>query len=421
MKPSRRELFLGWSLLVLVSVLYFFANLQKVVVPGSVFNELQQQFGCAAAGITGLGAGFMYAYSFNQLTVGVLADRYGGARVIAYGGALFCLGSLLSAYTGSLWVLMFSRILTGFGASAVYLSMLKLIFRFSPGSFTLVLGIIMLIGYSGSIVSGAPFVKLSAVFGYTSCMLTIGIVTAIVYLLFVMNTIFLKKPPVDHSVKLNFSPFKTVLMRRHNLCVYLTTGIAFALFYSMQMTIGKKYMEDFTGMRPDSAGILMSIAMVISSCNAFILALLSKLCGNRRRIFIRFCGFGSLTAALMLLCAVLFELRCWQLSAAAWLLMSFAGNTTTINVALQKETNPDNQVGTALCVGNFFSYLVIAVIGSFVGWLLELVPPQQVNGIKLYSADSYLLVFIMMSVLALISAVFSLRIVETRGRQMIQK
>ena len=204
MTQSRRELFLGWSLLVLVSILYFFANLQKVVVPGSVFNELQQMFGCDAAGITGLGAGFMYAYSFNQLTVGVLADRYGGARVIACGGALFCIGALLSAYTGSLPVLMFSRVLTGFGASVVYLSMLKLIFRVSPGSFTVILGIIMLIGYSGSIVSGAPFVKLCTAFGYTRCMLVIGVVTATVYLLFVLNTVFFNKPPVDHSVKLNF-------------------------------------------------------------------------------------------------------------------------------------------------------------------------------------------------------------------------
>ena len=74
MSTERRELLLGWSLLVLVSIMYFFANLQKVVVPGSVFNELQMIFNCDAAAITGLGAGFMYAYSLNQLTVGVLAD-----------------------------------------------------------------------------------------------------------------------------------------------------------------------------------------------------------------------------------------------------------------------------------------------------------------------------------------------------------
>ena len=124
MSAERREKLLGWLLLVMVSIMYFFANLQKVVVPGSVFNELQQIFNCDAGAITGLGAGFMYVYSLNQLTVGVLADRYTGTRVIMFGGALFCLGSLMSAYSGSLGILMFSRILTGFGASVIYLSML---------------------------------------------------------------------------------------------------------------------------------------------------------------------------------------------------------------------------------------------------------------------------------------------------------
>ena len=165
MSQEARERFLGMMLLILVSIIYFFANLQKVVVPGSVFNELQMLFDCDAASVTGLGAGFMYAYSINQLTVGALADRYSGTRVIAVGGALFCIGSLLSAYSGSLGLLFVSRVLTGFGASAVYLSMLKMIFRITPESYTFVLGIIMLVGYSGSVVSGAPFVKLVEKYG----------------------------------------------------------------------------------------------------------------------------------------------------------------------------------------------------------------------------------------------------------------
>ena len=59
MSAEKRETLLGCLLLILVSIMYFFANLQKVVVPGSVFNELQGIFNCDAASITGLGAGFM--------------------------------------------------------------------------------------------------------------------------------------------------------------------------------------------------------------------------------------------------------------------------------------------------------------------------------------------------------------------------
>ncbi len=416
MSFERREKILGFLLLVLVSILYFFANLQKVVVPGSVFNELQQIFNCDAGSVTGLGAGFMYVYSLNQLTVGVLADRYSGTRVIMVGGALFCIGSLLSAYSGSLAVLMFSRILTGFGASVIYLSMLKLIFRITPENFTVVLGIIMIVGYSGSIVSGAPFVKFVNAFGYSKCMLTVGIVTVVCYALFLINVLCSKLPPVDQCVKLNLTSFKNVLKQKHNIHLYMTTGIGFAVFYSMQMTIGKKYMEDFSGLSSDKAGLLMSVTMVISSCNAFLLALLSKLAGNRRRPFMYFCGFGTLAGSLMLLSAVLFDIRAWQLSAAAWILFSFAGNCSTIQVAIQKETNPANRVGTSLSIGNCFSYLIIAIVGTLTGKLLEIFPPQIIDGIKIYGRNSYLAVFILLTVLGGMTAVNALFLKETRGK-----
>ena len=379
MSAEKRETLLGCLLLILVSIMYFFANLQKVVVPGSVFNELQGLFNCDAASITGLGAGFMYAYSINQLTVGILADRYSGARVIAVGGAIFCLGSVLSAFAPSAEILLLSRILTGFGASSVYLSMLKL-------------------------------------FGYTRCMLVTGIATLLCYILFVINVFVSKLPPVDRQVKLKLSTFKPILSRKHNLHLYFTTGVSFGVFYSMQMTIGKKYMEDFTGVSSDLAGIIMSVTMIISSCNAFFLAILSKLAGNRRLPFMRFCGFGCLTGGLMLLSAVLFDITAWPFSAAAWILFSFAGNCATIQVAMQKETNPANQVGTSLSAGNCFSYLIIAIVGSLTGTLLDLFPPQIVDGVKIYSKNSYIPVFILLTALGAVSATNSLFLKETYGK-----
>ena len=162
--------------------------------------------------------------------------------------------------------------------------------------------------------------------------------------------------------------------------------------------------------------ILMSVTMIISSCNAFLLALLNKLAGNRRRPFKYFCGFGTLTGSLMLLCATLFDLRAWQLSAAAWILFSFAGNCATIQVAMQKETNPANRVGTSLSIGNCFSYLIIAIVGTLTGKLLELFPPQIVNGIKIYGRNSYLTVFILLTVLGMITAANSLCLKETKGK-----
>ena len=45
------------------TALYFFANIQRVAVPGAVFDRLQRLYGCQAAGVAGLGAAFMFAYT----------------------------------------------------------------------------------------------------------------------------------------------------------------------------------------------------------------------------------------------------------------------------------------------------------------------------------------------------------------------
>lgn len=64
LKDERFRLWLLWGFAVL---LYFFANLQKVVIPRATFNEVQQYFSSTAGSITGLGAVFMDTYAFSQL------------------------------------------------------------------------------------------------------------------------------------------------------------------------------------------------------------------------------------------------------------------------------------------------------------------------------------------------------------------
>jgi sugar phosphate permease len=80
-KEMKNSLFLFWLCAVL---LYFIANLQKVVMPGAIFNELQEHFSATAGSVTGIGAMFMYTYAVSQLVVGLLVDRYSGARMQRY-------------------------------------------------------------------------------------------------------------------------------------------------------------------------------------------------------------------------------------------------------------------------------------------------------------------------------------------------
>ena len=72
-------------LVILGSVLYFMANLQRVAVPGAMFDTLTHDLQTTAQAVTALGSVFMYSYALGQLVIGVLIARFGGFRVVTVG------------------------------------------------------------------------------------------------------------------------------------------------------------------------------------------------------------------------------------------------------------------------------------------------------------------------------------------------
>ena len=112
-------------LIFLGTLFYFFANFQRIAIPGAIFDILQHELKVSAPYITAFGAIFMYIYACSQLINGVLVDRYGGLRVMMTGGIVLALGCLLFPMTSNLALMYFSRALVGLGGSMFYLSLIR--------------------------------------------------------------------------------------------------------------------------------------------------------------------------------------------------------------------------------------------------------------------------------------------------------
>ena len=411
----------GWLILLLITPIYFYANLQKVIIPGAAFDELQQVFSLDAAGVTRLGALFLGIYAAAQLIIGVLVDRYGGARVIICGGLFFCIGSLVSAFESSLYMLYFARIITGAGAASIYLSMVKEIGRVSGSMLPTVLGVATIIGYSGSITGASPFIAGVDKFGYFPMVMAAGIGVLISYLIY--TTVALKDdfPTVKRDVKFSLPAYLKVFSKRQNCCLMISVGISFGTYFALQSTVGKKFLEDFCGLSGRSAGIVLTVTMIIAAVNGLVVADISRWCGNRRHPVILFSGFGCLTGAALVFTGVLLPGGWVWLPVTGMILMAFAGNVSPIFVASLKESNEENCFGTVVCVCNGFAYAVSAIFSGGAGRLMDIYAPQIVDGVRVYSRDSYLLVWGMLVVLGGISAVLSLFHQETSGRNIPDK
>lgn len=378
--------------------MYFLANIHRVAIPGSVFDALQQELDVSAAYVTALGSSFMYIYAVSQLRIGLLVDRYGGGRVIGIGMLLFCAGSIMFPLSHSLFRLYFSRAIVGLGASSLYLSLVREIQRTSDRHFTIMVAIMIMIGYLGGIVANWPFVWCVNIIGWRAVMLCTAGVSIGFYLLFMLARSTLKMPAVK-PVSLGSKPYRTVLRERHNVNLYLFCGINFGLYYVLQTVIGKKFLEDFCGMSSNHAAGILSVMGTISAVSGLGLAIASTMLGNRRRIFFRIIGVSCVLIFLCVTLFIFFEVR------TAWLagflcLLSFTASTSSIAIPLLRETNHPSHAGVSVSILNFSCFTFVALLGNAVGFLMNLFPPGVRDGIKVYSVYSYLAVFGVMLLLS---------------------
>ena len=157
---------------VAMLVIYALAYFQRTGIPGTVFDELQHDFGLSASAVTALGAIFVYVYAGMQLVVGMTADRYGGRRALLFGSVIMCAGSVIFPCAHSTSLLFASRVLIGFGSSFMYLSVVKEVDTLFAGRhFAGLLGLAMLAGYVGNIAATWPFERAVHQFGWRDTLL----------------------------------------------------------------------------------------------------------------------------------------------------------------------------------------------------------------------------------------------------------
>ena len=394
--------------------LYFFTNLQRSGIPGSLFNELQGDLGLSAAQVTMLGTWFIYIYTFNQLFAGVLNDRYGGVRMMIFGSAFFAMGSLLFPLTGSLWGAYAARLVTGFGASFMYLAMVKLSHYLFPKTFPQMVGVLLLLGYTGNITANAPLAWFAGQAGWRPALLTAGIITAVLLVIFTLIRRTVTLTPVQ-DVKINFQIYKDFCKVAHNRRMCLYSACNFAFYFILQVIVGKKFLEDFCCVSGHTAALGMSVMALLAAVSGLICAFLSKALGNRRRCFIRFTALYSVIALGILTACTLLNIQSpWLLGLV--LFFGVTGNLAPITVALLSETNPPEKTAIAVSFSNFASYFGVSVGGSCVGFLMDVAKPERVGDILVYGRWSYAAVFGFLFLMAFISLWNALKVRETYGQ-----
>ena len=137
-------------------VLSLFSGMSKILIPGTIFSELQDDLHFSASILGTMTAAYMYCIAGSQVALGILSSRYGGVRILLFGCGCFITGFLLFPLCSSPTPMILLRAICGVGAGTVFLGITKLIIDLYPKRFPLFFSIALFISYIGPITAGIP-------------------------------------------------------------------------------------------------------------------------------------------------------------------------------------------------------------------------------------------------------------------------
>ena len=400
-------------ILLCALVLSLFSGMSKILIPGTVFSELQEDLHFSAAILGTMTAAYMYCIAGSQIALGILSNRYGGVRILLFGCGCFITGFLLFPLLSSPVWMVAVRGICGVGAGTVFLGITKLIIDLYPKRFPLYFSIALFISYIGPITAGIPAAALVRATSWRCALLLIAAVPTFAFLL-ILGSVrgTLRKVEPGHAFR------EFLVLCRHGALwrLFLSTSLLFGIHYAVLTTLGRKALEDRCGFSPRSASLWISVLAAVVALSSLFSNVTLRIFGGRRRAVVIFCAFSSLIGTL--LAAAAFEFGWGGVPVTiAFLMLANGAGYFSIFGTIAKELNPARLGGLAIAMLNFAAFAMIAAIGNAAGWLLALYEPPEAAGAILYPAAAYRNFFLCAAVLALTSVIFAFTLPETGRRR----
>lgn len=392
-------------LIILGTILYFIANLQRVSIPGAIFDILQNDLKTTAQSIAALGSIYMYSYALGQLLIGVLVARFGGFRVVKTGAIIFFIGNLIFPCSHSIILLYISRFLIGLGSATFYLGMINETRNIAQKkNFGIILSFILFTGYLGGIIANAPLVICIDELGWRNVFLITGILCTVISLIYCIINKNIKPPIPDKSVHFDLELFKQTFSNKKNIYLYSFACVNYGLYYVIQSVIGKKFLEDFCLMSSIKAAGILSIMAFLYAIAGPIIASVSRLYFNKRTIFLKLSAYNTIIVFGIILLCVSKNVNT-LLIPTGFCLISFGASLSPILIPLLHDYNDRKTSNTAVSILPCGFYLIVGILAGFVGFCLDHFLTLQ---------NAYNTIFLIMFILSIFSFINVYKIQESK-------
>ena len=371
---------LRWTAFIVVGLAYVLSFFHRFA-PAAISGDLQQTFHASGAELGGLAATYFYVYMIMQIPTGILVDTMGPRRVVAIGGLIAGIGSMMFGIADSLAAASVGRLLVGLGVSVTFISLLKLNASwFHDRHFATMTGATILMGNVGSLLAAAP---LAWALGFVSWRTVFVAVGALSLLLAVLDWWLVRNKPSDvglpsmreldgktaHPLHTGHWYDGLLIVLRNRATwpgLWVNMGIAGSLFAFAGLW-AVPFLRDVYGMDRATATDHTTLMLAGFAIGAFFVGTLSDRMGKRKPLMIA----GALSYSLCWLPMLFGVPMSAGVSYMLFFAMGLCAPSFTLSWSCAKEVNPHALSGMATSVVNIGGFLGTAIMQPLVGWAID--------------------------------------------------
>ncbi|MDD2928460.1 MAG: MFS transporter [Sideroxydans sp.] len=371
---------LRWTAFGIVGLAYVLSFFHRFA-PAAISSDLQLAFNTTGASLGGLAATYFYVYTVMQIPTGILADTLGPRRVVAIGGVIAGIGSILFGMADTLAMASIGRLLVGLGVSVAFICMLKLnAVWFHDRHFGTATGATILLGNLGSVLAAAPLAWALGFVSWRTVFIAVGLASLVLAALawwYVRNhpgeaglpslrELDGKESHPAHEGHWYDGLLVVIKNRATWPGLWVNMGLAGTLF-AFGGLWAVPFLHDVYGMDRAMATDHTTLLLAGFAIGAFFIGTLSDRMGRRKPVMFA----GALVYSMCWVVLWTGTQMSGVLSHILFLVMGLSAPSFTLSWACAKEVNPPALSGMATSVVNVGAFLGTAIMQPLVGWAID--------------------------------------------------
>lgn len=380
-----------YLIVILVSLLFFYE-----FGLNNIFDALQahiaNSFNLTPTTMGVISSIFFYVEILLLIPAGLLLDRYSAKKLISLVLLLSAIGVIITAYSNSIAMLVFARILMGIGGAFSFVGCVRVAVNWlKPNQLARGTGLIATMGILGGFVVQLPLTYLISLMGWRNALMIVGVIGVVI-----TGIIFFSiqdRPSTSGDVHSVINPmkafhrFKLAFFNKQNFYCGLYTSLMNLPIFMLGAMWGIAYMTQVNHITELQASTVCSMLFIGTMIGSPLVGLISDKIVNRKLPM----QIGGGLSLILMLIIMFCNTQSLALLIFFYLMLGLLTSTQMIGYPTVIESNSKMISSSATSVISILSMVAGAIVQPLFGYIVYKVSGGNSATIQGYGVAMWLL------------------------------